>query len=381
MARRRSRAAAVLVRLRPVRGRPASRDRHRRRGRWGRRRPCGRNRLVRGLRPRRRTCGDDPDDRRPCGDAPAARLRRGGPRRRRRGGRPGGSGRRERGRGHDRATRPSRRSGGCGPGRVSRSTRLPAAIHAARHPAGARTGAGTGSCTSSGAFVDPDRDARADRGARHDPGARAALGGVLCARSSRGGHPDRAGSGCRRSGCGVPAHVRPDHCRCVTTGACPRADGAESEVAPRCRRARRAADRRRGSRDGRAAAAGQGAATPTAPGPAEPGLGCRSAECREGGASARSSPDERPGVRAATRCGRGNAAAPVRRRPVGRSAAVGCDVTGTDFGCSLRGRASGRAHGRLPGGSCGPRRRPRAAAAAPGSRRGGGRRRSYHGRP
>ena len=125
LADRRAGAPTVRLRLGSVCRRTASRDRRGRRARRVGARTRSRDRVVRRLRSRRRSCADDPHSRRLFRDPAATRIDR---RAARRGGRPGsagGCGRREFGCGHARAARPPgrsahRRRGGLhGPARVS----------------------------------------------------------------------------------------------------------------------------------------------------------------------------------------------------------------------------------------------------------------------
>jgi hypothetical protein len=177
----RSRPASVLDGPGSVRRRSASRHRHRRaHGNRGSR-AGERSRLVRGHAPAGRSCDDDPDDRRLCGHAAAARRDAGRTGRRGRGGRSRGPQRPEC---RPREHRAPRSPGSAARRRPGGLRRSPRAVAGAGSAAGPRAGARAG--------------ARA-RGRRDGAGPSGATGGA-----GRGAGARRAvDSGARGGECGV----------------------------------------------------------------------------------------------------------------------------------------------------------------------------------
>jgi hypothetical protein len=329
----RTRPAALLARVRPVRRRTAPRCRHRRRGRVDRASAGGRNRLIRGRGPERRAHRDDRHDRWLLGHVAAARLGRRRPRRRRRRGRCDRGGRRQRGRGHDRPARAPRRAPHGRRARIRRSAH-PAAAAPGR-PGRAAGGAGPGACAcsaraaaragaASGRCPAGRRDGSAGVSAASGRRVRALAGASAAARRRTGAAAAGGDRAAGRSGDRPGAHALA--CRGE-----PSADG-ERPGRP-CGAARRAVARRRvdTSHPGAVARARAGGGRPPPlrrrgpPGAATwPGdtLARRNARRsgRERGSAGRapgSSRAARTGAEARIRRGRGCPPARRRRRRVG----------------------------------------------------------------
>ena len=249
MADRRAGSPAVPLRVGPVRGRTASRDRCGRRGRRVGARACGGHRVVRRIRSRGGPCADDPDGRRLLRDPAAARLDR---RAARGGGRRGsarGRGRRELRCGHARAARAPGRSAhrrrgglprparvlarapeGCAAGARARPRRGTASgaaaarvARAARRPACGATACGDCSATNAAGrrrSADLERGARRRRGGTGRRARRA--GGHLFGEADRCRRADRA----RRSTAWARRGGRDDGARVRTGGRQPGARGA-----------------------------------------------------------------------------------------------------------------------------------------------------------
>jgi hypothetical protein len=198
MARGRPGSAPVLLRERPVRGRTASRDRHRLADRLDRRRARRRHRLLR---------RDGSDRWQDCDDSDSDRLRRHA--------RPprvdpclawhgdrGRSGRRdrrpERRTRYSRAVRLSRDSRGLGRPGLPRPTSIPAAAPAAAGPA---RGGRSGACAAGRGARAGRADSLARRGGDASAGRAAGGGARACADAGgrrRRGEPARRSRACRR---------------------------------------------------------------------------------------------------------------------------------------------------------------------------------------
>jgi hypothetical protein len=210
-------AATVRLRLRPLRGRAASRNRRRSVGRRGGPGAHRRDDLVRRIGAERRTCADHPDRRRPLGHAAPAGRRQRRPRRRGRRGRANRERRRERRLGHAAAARPPRRQADGRRGGLPRSAPLPAR---------ARKGPGRGACASralassrcSGALASSRRRCACPCSCARPVGRAGLAGGARRARApGRGTRDARTGpagyacgeQGARTAGSGVGAARRP----------------------------------------------------------------------------------------------------------------------------------------------------------------------------
>ena len=195
LARRRSGAAPVLRRPRPVCGWAAPRDRYRRRHRIRRSRAGGRQRLLRGLASAGWAGRDDPDRRRLLGHAAPAR------------------------RDHGHAGRRGDGGGGRGPERVERRPRdrrapRPPGPSPHRRPGGLRRPARAAPCAGGGA----GRCARAGARPRGCRTADRRAGVAAGSRRRAGSHGDSPG-GCRSEPWARPGGGRIDCEGCAGIGA------------------------------------------------------------------------------------------------------------------------------------------------------------------
>ena len=274
VARCRARAETIRLRRRAVRGRAASRDRHR--GSDGLGRPVGheRGRRLRGATAATRVVSDGSDCGRLVGDARPPGLDRGDR---------GNPGRRGRRRGHDRPERRARGNGAVrlpghpphrGPERLRRprdASASPTAAGAATPGAATAAGAGCGSARSRAARGSITPRAPSVRGAGTGPSGGSIRGEAASCGPEAGKHGDDSSyPWCASTECSTSASSSPWSCSCLS-----RSDSREPDASARTagapRRSGPAPSSRRDDARGSRRAGAADAFEAAAPGPSRRG--------------------------------------------------------------------------------------------------------------